>query len=213
MSRPAGDDPFAVLGLPARQGLGDDEVRSAWRRIATATHPDRADGGDPAAFAEAAGAYTLLRTAFGRGEALADLAGEEDVHGQPPGTWRPSSRYRAPWLPVPWRRAPPLPPSWRWRPWHLAIAPGRAASRAWRGRPLRLGLRMAVVTAVSVTAVVVDGLGPATPALITGALTWLALTAHHDLAPPHRGGGSGRRLTGPARRWPRARRDRADRGG
>jgi len=25
---------------------------------------------------------------------------------------------------------------------------------------------------------------PATPALITGALTWLAVTARHDLAPP-----------------------------
>lgn len=213
MSRPAGAGPFAVLGLPARQGLDDDEVRSAWRRIAAATHPDRADGGDPAAFAEAAAAYTLLRTAFGRGEALADLAGEEEVRGKPPRTWRPARRYRAPWLPVPWRWAPPLPVSWRWLPWRLATAPARAASRAWRGRPLRLGLRLAAVTAVSVTAAVVDGPGPATPALITGALTWLLLTARHDCAPPHRRGGSGRRLTGPATPWPRGRRDRADRGG
>ncbi len=66
-------DPFAVLGLPAAPGLTDDEVRSAWRRIAAATHPDRADGGDPAAFAVAAAAYTSLRTHFGRAEALADL--------------------------------------------------------------------------------------------------------------------------------------------
>ena len=43
--------------------------------MAAATHPDRADGGDPARYAEAAAAYTTLRTASGRGEAYADLAG------------------------------------------------------------------------------------------------------------------------------------------
>ena len=42
--------------------------------MAAATHPDRADGGDPARYAEAAAAYTTLRTASGRGEAYADLA-------------------------------------------------------------------------------------------------------------------------------------------
>ena len=46
-------DPFTVLGLAARPGLTDDEVRAAWRRIAAATHPDRADGGDAARFAAA----------------------------------------------------------------------------------------------------------------------------------------------------------------
>ena len=67
------DDPFLVLGLPARAGLTDDDVRAAWRRIAAATHPDREDGGDPARYAAAAAAYAVLRTGFGRGEALADL--------------------------------------------------------------------------------------------------------------------------------------------
>jgi curved DNA-binding protein CbpA len=67
-------DPFRALGLPARPDLTDDDVRAAWRRIAAATHPDRDDGGDPARFAEAAAAYTELRTASGRGEAYADLA-------------------------------------------------------------------------------------------------------------------------------------------
>jgi hypothetical protein len=67
------DDPFARLGLPARPGLSDDDVRAAWRRIAAATHPDREDGGDPARFGAAAAAYVMLRTGFGRGEALADL--------------------------------------------------------------------------------------------------------------------------------------------
>jgi len=66
-------DPFAVLGLRADGDLTDDDVRVAWRRIAEATHPDRADGGDPGRFALAAAAYTELRTAFGRGEARADL--------------------------------------------------------------------------------------------------------------------------------------------
>ena len=67
-------DPFTVLGLPAGPGLTDDEVRAAWRRVAAATHPDRADGGDAARFAAAAAAYTTIRTGFGRTEALADLA-------------------------------------------------------------------------------------------------------------------------------------------
>jgi curved DNA-binding protein CbpA len=67
------DDPFARLGLPARPGVSDDDVRAAWRRIAAATHPDREDGGDPARFGAAAAAYVMLRAGFGRGEALADL--------------------------------------------------------------------------------------------------------------------------------------------
>ncbi len=67
-------DPFGVLGLRASDDLTDDEVRAAWRRIAAATHPDRADGGYPERFALAAAAYTELRTSFGRGEARAAQA-------------------------------------------------------------------------------------------------------------------------------------------
>ena len=67
------DDPFRALGLPPVVDLSDDDVRAAWRRIAAATHPDRDDGGDPARFGAAAAAYAALRTAYGRGEALADL--------------------------------------------------------------------------------------------------------------------------------------------
>lgn len=66
-------DPFAALGLPARAGLSDEDVRAAWKRIAAATHPDRDDGGDAARYGAAAAAYATLRTSFGRGEALADL--------------------------------------------------------------------------------------------------------------------------------------------
>jgi hypothetical protein len=81
-------DPFRILGLPLRPDLTDDDVRAAWRRIAAATHPDRADGGDPARFAGAAAAYTTLRTVDGRREAYADLtAGQRGLtrvrHGRP----------------------------------------------------------------------------------------------------------------------------------
>jgi hypothetical protein len=67
-------DPFGALGLRADVDVTDDEVRAAWRRVAAATHPDRGDGGDPERFALAAAAYTELRTAFGRGEARAELS-------------------------------------------------------------------------------------------------------------------------------------------
>ena len=68
------DDPFRALGLPPRADLSDDDVRAAWRRVAAATHPDRDDGGDPARFGAAAAAYAMLRTGYGRGEAVADLS-------------------------------------------------------------------------------------------------------------------------------------------
>jgi len=150
-------DPFTVLGLPAQPEVGDDEVRAAWRRIAAATHPDRADGGDPARFAAAAAAYTALRTRSGRGEALADLAAPRPRAGVP----RPGA------------------PGWR-RP-HLGLA--RLLARVRRGRPGRLALRLAAAAAVIAAVVAVAGWAPATPALITGVLTWLLLTARHDVAP------------------------------
>jgi curved DNA-binding protein CbpA len=79
-------DPFRVLGLEPLADLTDDEVHAAWRRTASATHPDREDGGDPERFAEAAAAYTALRTRFGRGEVLADLAAGRPVARE--GGWR-----------------------------------------------------------------------------------------------------------------------------
>jgi len=81
-------DPFAALGLPARSGLSDEDVRAAWRRIAAATHPDREDGGDPARFGTAAAAYVTLRTDFGRGEALADLGEADAASARRPGRHR-----------------------------------------------------------------------------------------------------------------------------
>lgn len=153
-------NPFGVLGLPASADLTDDNVRAAWRRVADATHPDRADGGDPAAFADAAAAYALLRTQAERSEALGDA--RDRRHGAASGdTW---SVGRVPSL----KRSLPL----------------RAASVARRianGRPLRLALRMLAVAAAAWVAVAAVGWQPASAAVITGALTLLLRTSSADL--------------------------------
>lgn len=156
-------DPFRALGLEPRADLTDDEVHAAWRRAASATHPDREDGGDPPRFAEAAAAYTALRTRFGRGEALAEL--QLAAPAGWPGRLRRARARRAA------RLAPAVP------------APG-LPGRVLRGRPARLALRVAVAAAASVAAVAAAGPHPAAPALVTGIATWLVLTARHDLAPP-----------------------------
>jgi DnaJ-like protein len=164
------NNPFAALGLATRADLSDDDVRAAWRRLAAATHPDRADGGDPARFAAAAAAYTVLRTRSGRGEALADLA----APAHPPDPARPAgAAFWASAVPS----AGPAPPGG-------AAPPPRPGGRIRRGRPARLLLRVLIAAAVSAGAAVVAGLQPATPALIVGAATWLLLTGRHDLAPP-----------------------------
>lgn len=220
MSILPGGDPFAALGLPARPGLTDDEVRSAWRRVATATHPDRADGGDPSRFAIAAAAYTVLRTRSGRGEALADMispspgsrwpraARPRDTSrdtsppqagpgspAAPPGAAHPEAPPQTGPAPPQTGPAPPVtaPPaaslpraaSHIGRPgWVGWLSRMRLLSRIRRGRPARLALRFLIAAAVAAIAVAAVGAQPATPALITGAVTWLLLTARHDLAPP-----------------------------
>jgi hypothetical protein len=149
-------DPFGVLGLPARPGLTDDDVRAAWRRVAAATHPDRADGGDPGRFAEAAAAYTELRTRYGRGEAYADLVA--------------GTRQRSPAGAQAARSARP--------------ALGGLASRVARGRPAVLALRLATAAGIVAVAFLVTGAQPAAAGLTAGVVTWFLLTARHDLAPP-----------------------------
>jgi curved DNA-binding protein CbpA len=158
-------NPFAALGLPARADLSDDDVRAGWRRLAAATHPDRADGGDPARFAAAAAAYTALRTRSGRGEALADLTAPTP----PPGRTHP-----------PGRAAPIAEP----RPASAAAAARPVAARIRHGRPLRRRARVAIAALLSAGVAIVAGTQPATPALIVGIVTWLLLTGRHDLAPP-----------------------------
>ena len=212
MSGPERTDPFAALGLPAQDGLTDDDVRAAWRRRATATHPDRADGGDPARFAAAAAAYTVLRTRSGRGEALADLA-EQARPGGPrpaaagiprtrPRTGSPETGSPRSGLPPdrgtaggdggrPARRVP-APAGTRSPTARLAAravrAPGPMTARLlWRvrrGRPARLVLRVLIAAALGTGVAVVAGLRPATLALWVGAATWLLRTGRHDLAPP-----------------------------
>ena len=156
-------DPFRVLGLEPRPELTDDEVHAAWRRTASATHPDREDGGDPQRFADAAAAYTMLRTRFGRGEALADLGAVRPVAGGSGGRQSVMPGLSA-----------------------ARSGPARLLAQVRRGRPARLALRVLVAVAASAAAVAAAGPHPAAPALVTGAATWLVLTARHDLAPGDR---------------------------
>jgi hypothetical protein len=178
---PVGDDPFALLGLPARPGLSDDDVRAAWRRIAAATHPDREDGGDPARFGAAAAAYVMLRTGFGRGEALADLGltatadpGGRHAHrsGRPPGGSARGGRHRAGRATTVDRRLRP--------PVRLRPPAVRLPRLTWQNRrPGGLALRVAGAAAVGVVAVVIAGWSPGVVGVLAGVLTWLLATARH----------------------------------
>ncbi len=161
--RRADDDPFRALGLERRRELADDDVRAAWRRVAAATHPDRADGGDPAAFAAAAAAYTVLRTRSGRGETLADLLEDR-------ARWQPRTAVRS------------QPAAWL-RPAALVAGVLLVFIRIRRGRPLVLAVRVLAAAAVEAIAVTAVGWQPASLAILAGALTWLIRTAPGDLAP------------------------------
>ena len=211
MSTARDGNPFAALGLAARPDLTDDDVRGAWRRIAAATHPDRADGGDPDRFALAAAAYTVLRTRSGRGEALADLAdlssgaswrrlgratreraategdlsggGDPARGGDAAGGGHPAGGDD----PVGGDdRAGPAtaPPGAVPLSEQRGSAAGRLLSRLRRGRRVRLALRVVIAAAVSAGAAAVAGAQPATPAVVVGAITWLLVTARNDLGPP-----------------------------
>jgi hypothetical protein len=177
-------DPFAALGLTARPDLTDDDVRMAWRRVAAATHPDRSDGGDPDRFAAAAAAYTELRTRFGRGEAMADARTAPGRSGRPPAAGRPAVARRLSAWRAGRRSAAPGPSARRGSRPVLPRAVLLLTARVRRGRPWRLALRVLAAAAACGAAVAVAGSQPAGPALITGALTWLLLTARRDLAPP-----------------------------
>jgi len=133
-------DPFAALSLAPDPGLSDDAVRTAWRRIAAATHPDRADGGDPGAYRAASAAYTVLRTTWGRAEAYADLTTGSPV--QPPPADAAGRQPVSPWrdlalVPVRiWRGSRcawpcASPPPWYWVSRRRGRAPGPRRSRAW----------------------------------------------------------------------------------
>jgi hypothetical protein len=151
-------NPFAALGLPADTNLSDEDVRAAWRRVATATHPDRGDGGNPAAYTAAQAAYTQLRTPWGRSEALADLA---PFPGIPPAS-----------------AAGPVPGAGLWRA--ATVLPIRIR----KGRPLRILVRAAVAAAAAWAAVLLTPGTPSAPAVAAGCALWWLLSARADLAPP-----------------------------
>jgi hypothetical protein len=157
--------PFDALGLPARPDLDDETVRAAWRAVATATHPDRADGGDPARYAQASAAYAELRTPWGRSEAYADLPGIDGPGTEP----IPAGLFGTP--------QPRL-------PGYLPLS--RLPARIWHGRKLRLLLRAVLTALLSLAVLALIPGQPAEPAVITGLITWFALTSRADLAPPPR---------------------------
>ena len=190
----ASADPFAALGLPARPGLSDEDVRAAWRRIAAATHPDREDGGDPRTFGAAAAAYAELRTDFGRAEALADLglSGPSDHRGRPAGNRRrqagsvvPAGRHRArravtgPALPRLLGQLAGLGQFPGLGPLRTAIASGTITRP--RGRPGGLAVRAAVAAGAAVAAVAIAGWSPGVVGVLAGLLTWLVAGARRAL--------------------------------
>src|SRR5580698_8811191 len=146
-------DPFTALGLPVRPDLSDEQVRAAWRQVATATHPDRPDGGDPARYAAASAAYAILRTAWGRSEAYADLDASPLTGRVVPAAAIAEAPLRLT----------------RWRA--LAVVP----ARIWHGRPCRLMLRIVVAVVLAVLATRTGAGTPATAGLVTGIGVWLVL--------------------------------------
>jgi len=164
-------NPFEALGLPERGDLTDEQVRAAWRKIAAATHPDRADGGDLARYTAATAAYAELRTGWSRSEALADLR-------EARGDTTPLPVIPAGQAPPP-RAAPPRP-----RPGNLLAAIGQLPARIRRGRPVRLLVRAAVAAALSLVVLQLIPGNPAAPADVTGLVLWFLLTGRSDLAPP-----------------------------
>jgi curved DNA-binding protein CbpA len=123
-------NPFTALHLPASPERTDDQVREAWRAIAARTHPDRGDGGNPAAYTAAAAAYAQLRTPWGRSEALADLALTADAPPPEP-IAAGSSLVLAAWRALavlPARMATAARYGWPYAPW----SPTPSPSLSWR---------------------------------------------------------------------------------
>jgi hypothetical protein len=154
-------NPFTALGLPVHPDLSDEQVRTAWRAIATATHPDRADGGDPARYAAASAAYAVLRTAWGRSEAYADVMASLTPAARPgarPGRGAPAGRLAS----------------------RLALAPARVR----HGRPARLAGRVLAAVLLSLVAAGSGAGDAASAGVVAGLVVWVVLTGRGDLAPP-----------------------------
>ena len=178
-------NPFADLGLPERPDLDDETVRAAWRAIAAATHPDRADGGDLARYTQASAAFHELNTPWGRSEAYADLVEQawregryDDYPERYPGDADPGTTP-LPAVPaqVPFRLHPIS-------PWRLAFALLWLPPRICRGRPLRLLIRAALAAGLSLAVLALIPGEPAAPADVAVLVIWFVLTGRKDLAPP-----------------------------
>ncbi|MGH3067614.1 MAG: J domain-containing protein [Streptosporangiaceae bacterium] len=153
-----GPDSFTALGLPARPDLTDEQVRTAWRTVAAATHPDRPGGGNPAAYAAASAAYATLRTPWGRSEAYADRTTHPPVR-------IPRARAAAPGADA--ARS-------------LLLVPARIR----HGRPLRLAARILAAVFLALIAARSGAGGPAAAGVAAGLALWVVLTGRGDLAPP-----------------------------
>jgi hypothetical protein len=165
-------NPFEALGLPVRSDLTDEQVRTAWRAIATATHPDRADGGDVARYTAATAAYVTLRSAWGRSEAYADVTAAADDTSPLPVTPGAAGSLAEP-------AGTDIGPrdvfdAYTWQ------MPGRIRY----GRPLRLVIRGAVATLLCLGVLAVIPGDPAAPPLVAALITWFVVTGRSDLAPP-----------------------------
>jgi curved DNA-binding protein CbpA len=168
-------NPFDALGLPARPDLTDEQVRAAWRAIAAATHPDRADGGDVRRYTAATAAYAVLRTPWGRSEAFADLdAAGDDTSPLP----------ASPGFPVPGLSADERPFEAPARPGRLLAAACQLPARIRHGRPLRLLIRAAVAALLCLAVLALIPGQPAATALVAALITWFVVTGRSDLAPP-----------------------------
>ena len=159
-------NPFEALGLPERPDLTDEQVRAAWRKIAAATHPDRPDGGDLAAYTAASAAYAELRSPWGRSEAYADLADRAD------------GPVTAPIPVITGDDEPPVPP------WQPLLSLVYLPARVWRGRPLRLAIRAVIAASLALVVLQVIPGTPAAPADVLALVLWFVLTGRRDLAPP-----------------------------
>ena len=183
-------NPFDALGLPARPDLTDEQVRAAWRTIAAATHPDRPGGGDVARYTEATAAYAVLRTPWGRSEALADLSATADDTSPLPAVEvveadAPSASAAG--GPSASAAGGPSASAGGGRaagPADLVAAVARLPARIRHGRPLRLVIRALAAAALSLAVLALIPGQPAAPALVTGLITWFLLTGRSDLAPP-----------------------------
>ena len=154
-------DPFTILGPRVRPDLTDEQVRTAWRSIAAATHPDRPSGGDPARYAAASAAYAALRTPWARSEAYADLVSQ------------------APRAASPAARAGPRPPGVK-----LARLVWLLPARIGHGRPLRLLARIVIAAGLALVVARSGAGGPPIAGILAGLALWLGITARADLAPP-----------------------------